>query len=66
MEGALQIDPTRADCLSLLYQVLWRESKDQQEGINYLNSAIEHKPNWILPRIKLVLFYLYNGDLNSS
>lgn len=59
LKESLNIVPSDAKCLSFMYLVSWDITKSQVAGISYLEKAIESAPNWLLPRIQLALFFLF-------
>ena len=64
IKEVLKIAPCDARALSFMYLISWRTTKSMANGVHYLEKAIKNEPSWILPRIQLALFYLYDkqGD----
>ena len=52
ISDALLKNPKRADCFILMYSLTWNLYKSQEDGIQYILSAKENAPDWIMPKIQ--------------
>jgi hypothetical protein len=62
----LALDPCRADCLKLMFYVLWGSTGKEELGIGYLIKAIEYAPDWPLLRRQLIQFLIGKGELGLA
>jgi tetratricopeptide (TPR) repeat protein len=66
LEEALILAPYRADCLNLMFYVLWHSTGKEENGIGYLLRGIEYAPDWPLPRRQLIQFFISRSELELA
>ena len=66
LQDALQLDPTRPECLSLMGQILRDLDKPVNETIQYVQKALSYAPDWPMLRYQLAGLYVDIGEINAA
>jgi len=63
---ALEVDPSRAECKSMLVGVLLDMERPLQELLNLAKQVVSESPDWIIPRQQLATLYDMAGDETAA
>jgi len=63
---ALEADPSRAECKSMLVSVLLDMERPLQELLSMAREVVSERPDWIIPRQQLATLYDMAGDEKAA